>query len=51
MNGPDAVIIQICNVCVGNCSNISNMQRLHGVEVGQICIKQHKHAQVQKILD
>ena len=24
MNGPHAVIIQICNVCVQNCSNISN---------------------------
>ena len=30
MNGPDAVIIQICNAWVGNCSNISNMQCLRG---------------------
>ena len=27
---PDAVIIQICNVCAGNCSNISNMQCMCG---------------------
>ena len=31
MNGLDAVIIQICNVCVGNCSNFSNMQCWCGI--------------------
>ena len=36
----DAVIIQICNVCVGNCSNISNATFMWDIfQICNVCVQ------------